>query len=61
MTLKKHQHIENKKKSTIAVSRKEVKYLVSLKDRLYLLSCLDKLLTPDVYGEKISTLIIIER
>ena len=50
MTLKKHQHIENKKKSTIAVSRKEVKYLVSLKDRLYLLSCLDKLLTPDVYG-----------
>lgn len=42
--------IAQNKKSTIAVSRKEVKYLVSLKDRLYLLSCLDKLLTPDAYG-----------
>lgn len=41
---------KQKAKSTIAVSRKEVKYLVSLKDRLYLLSCLDKLLTPDAYG-----------
>lgn len=52
MTPIEHQHIENKKKSksTIAVSRKEAKYLVSLKDRLYLLSCLDKLLTPDAYG-----------
>ncbi|WP_242842674.1 polyphosphate polymerase domain-containing protein [Terrisporobacter othiniensis] len=52
MTQIENHHMENKKesKSTIAVSRKEIKYLVSLKDRLYLLSCLDKLLTPDAYG-----------
>lgn len=52
MTQIENHHMENKKesKSTIAVSRKEAKYLVSLKDRLYLLSCLDKLLTPDAYG-----------
>lgn len=35
---------------TLAVSRKEVKYLISLPDRLYLLDALSQLLIPDAYG-----------
>lgn len=35
---------------TLAVSRKEVKYLISLPDRLYLLDALSQLLVPDAYG-----------
>lgn len=35
---------------TLAVSRKEVKYLLNLPDRLFLLDALDRLLTPDAYG-----------
>lgn len=40
----------NKKTDTLAVSRREVKYLISLPDRLYLLDALSQLLTPDAYG-----------
>lgn len=36
--------------NTLAVSRKEVKYLISLPDRLYLLDTLSQLLIPDAYG-----------
>ena len=36
--------------NTLAVSRKEVKYLISLPDRLYLLDALSQLLIPDAYG-----------
>ena len=35
---------------TLAVSRREIKYLISLKDRLYLLDALNRLLIPDAYG-----------
>lgn len=35
---------------TLAVSRKEIKYLISLPDRLYLLEALNQLLIPDAYG-----------
>ncbi|SHH91099.1 VTC domain-containing protein [Clostridium collagenovorans DSM 3089] len=36
--------------NTIAVSRRELKYLVSLVDRVYLLNALSKILKPDEYG-----------
>ncbi len=35
---------------TLAVYRKEVKYMVSLQDRLYLLDALSRILVPDAYG-----------
>lgn len=49
-TLIKEKPITKKKKETLSVSRKEIKYLVSIKDRLYLLNCLEKILTPDSFG-----------
>lgn len=36
--------------NTLAVYRKEVKYLIFLPDRLYLLDALNQLLIPDAYG-----------
>lgn len=36
--------------NTLAVYRKEIKYLISLPDRLYLLDALNQLLIPDAYG-----------
>lgn len=36
---------------TLAVSRREIKYLLSLPDRLYMLNALDQLLIPDAYGD----------
>lgn len=41
----------SEKKKTIAVARKELKYLVSLTDRVYLLNALSKILKPDEYGD----------
>ena len=38
------------KAETLAVFRKELKYLITLQDRLYLLDALDRLLIPDAYG-----------
>ena len=36
--------------TTLAVYRKEVKYMLSLPDRLFMLNALDQMLTPDAYG-----------